>query len=100
MSQRRQTISARMDLNELDASYDASIPPAEVAAARWGAGAWTRLARSADTALIEARLRDCVAALSRLRRSGAAGLAAGALMRLAGAVAHYRRASVAILSMR
>ena len=99
-SRRSLTMNARTDLGDLAATYDASIPPAELAAARWGAAAWTRLARGADAALIEARLRDYVAALGRLRRAEAAsGAGVGALERLAGAVAHYRRASMAILAM-
>jgi hypothetical protein len=80
------------------ATYDGPIPPVELAAARWGAGAWARLARGADAALLEARLRECVAALGRLRRLGASVAGVGTLQRLAGAVANYRRAALAILA--
>ncbi len=91
-------MTARSELNDLASAYDAPIPPAERAAARWGAGAWARLARGADAALTEARLRECVAALGRIRRSGAAsGASLGALQRLAGAIAHYRRAALSFL---
>jgi hypothetical protein len=86
--------------HKLAAAYDARIPPAERAAARWGPGAWMRLTRGADAALIEARLRECVAALGRLRRSGAAsGMGVGILERLAGAVACYRRVSISLLTV-
>jgi hypothetical protein len=82
-------------MREIAEVYEGPIPPAERAAARWGAGAWVRLTRGADAALIEARLRECVAALGRLRRSGAAsGMGVGMLERLAGAVACYRRLSI------
>ena len=77
-------------LRNLSLSYDGPIPPAELAAARWGA-AWERLARGADAALIEARLRECVALLGRLRRVVVPrGAGAGVLARLARGVAFYR----------
>jgi hypothetical protein len=71
----------------LNLSYDGPVPPAEAAASRWGAGAWARLARGADAALLEARLRECIAMLgrSRARRSPA-----DALERLVRRVARYR----------
>ena len=78
-------------LHDLMRSHDGPIPPAELAAARWGAGAWARLARGADAALLEARLRACVAALARLRRDAAA-----CDERLVGRVAGYRRAAVQV----
>lgn len=91
-------MNRRTSERDLDAVYEGPIPPAERAAARWGPGAWTRLMRGADAALIEARLRECVAALGRLRRSGAVnGTSAGALERLARAVASYRRESILLL---
>jgi hypothetical protein len=90
-------VSGRDWFRKLAAAYDGPIPPSELAAARWGRGAWERLTRGADAALIEAALRDCVAAVARLRRSATAGGAsAPALLRLAQAVAGYRRASVAM----
>jgi len=79
----------------LASAYDGPIPPASLAAARWGAGAWERLRRGADAALIEARLRECVAALARLRRTDAAAVIT---QRLARTVAHYRRAAVSLSS--
>lgn len=84
-------------LPRLASAYDGPIPPAELAAARWGAGAWGRLVRGADAALIEARLRAAVAALARLRVSSSRMAAAAGLKILAGAVAQYRRAAVALL---
>jgi hypothetical protein len=56
-------------LRTLLLGYDGPAPPAERAAARWGAGAWARLARGADAALLELRARGCLAALARLRRA-------------------------------
>jgi hypothetical protein len=90
-------METRTRMREIAEVYEGPIPPAERAAARWGAGAWVRLTRGADAALIEARLRECVAALGRLRRSGdASGMGAGVLRRLAGAVAGYRRVSISL----
>ena len=80
------------------AAHDGPIPPAALAASRWGAGAWERLARGADAAVIEARLREIVGALGRIRRSAAAagsGEGCPVLQRLARAVAEYRRAALA-----
>lgn len=85
-------------LLRLAAAYDGPIPPGALAAARWGAGAWERLARAADAAPVEARLRAAVAALGRLRGSGAENTAAARMRELVGAVAQYRRAAVALLS--
>ena len=85
-------------VSALVATYDGPVPPAALAAARWGAGAWERLARGADAALIEARLREILGALGRLRRSGAgAGICDGGsvLQRLARVVAEYRGAALA-----
>ena len=69
-------------------SHDGPVAPAQLAAARWGPGAWRRLARGADAALLEARLRACAAALARV---GPRGSIAGA--RLARGVAGYRAAA-------
>lgn len=80
---------------ELMRSHDGPIPPAELAAARWGAGAWRRLARGADAALLEARLGACVAALARLRRASGSA-ATDALERLVRGVAGYRRAAASM----
>ena len=75
-------------------SHDGPVAPAQLAAARWGAGAWRRLARGADAALLEARLRACAAALARVRqRSLPAGAKSGALERLVRGVAFYRAAA-------
>lgn len=76
----------------LFAAYDGQVPPAALAAARWGAGSWARIARGADAALIEARLRDCVAVLGRLRLAGLPS----DLGRLACAVGRYRGLAVSI----
>ncbi len=84
---------------DLNAAYDGPIPPAELAAARWGAGAWERLRRGADLALIEARLRASVAALARLRLLGfASRMAAIASLRLQRAIAHDRRVAAAMVA--
>ncbi|HEY7610983.1 MAG TPA: hypothetical protein VIF14_17280 [Alphaproteobacteria bacterium] len=81
--------------SDVAAAYDGPIPPTVLAAARWGPGAWARLARGADAALIEARLRECVSVLGALRRAGAAG----ALESLARAVGRYRRLSVSLMGL-
>lgn len=81
----------------LSRAYDGPIPPAELAAARWGRGAFARLERAADATLIEARLRMAVAALGQIRRGlrGNARLdAAGGLRRLVRAVMEYRHAAL------
>lgn len=90
------------EAERLSAAYDGPIPPAALAAARWGAGAWERLARGADAALIEVRLRECVAALARIRFAGMPsgspnGAISGGIQRLVQSIAHYRRAAAAIL---
>jgi hypothetical protein len=77
--------------------HDGPVPPAALAAARWGPGAWERLARGADAALLEARLRDCVAALARLRLSL---VPERAVDRLVGMVARYRSAAAMICRSR
>ena len=88
---------------DLAAAYDGPEPPAALAAARWGADAWERLARCADAALIEARLREILDVLGRLRRwtasnvGGEGGVRARAdLQRLAHAIAEYRVAALAL----
>ncbi len=87
------------DFAALSAAYDGPIPPAERAAARWGAGAWERLRRGADEPLIEVRLRECAAAMARLRLAGPmSGAVLGVLQRLARRVAHYRRAAATNLA--
>jgi hypothetical protein len=88
--------TSRVRLAQLAAAYNGPVPPAALAAARWGRGAWQRLARGADGALIEARLRAALRALGRLR-SAAAGTAAKEprLEQLARAVAQYRGAALA-----
>jgi hypothetical protein len=70
-----------------DLAYDGPIPPADLAAARWGGGALDRLGRGADAALAEARLRGTRETLAAKRRAlaGPAELAA-----LAGRVGAYR----------
>jgi len=73
--------------------HDGPVPPTALAAARWGPGAWERLARGADGALLEARLRECVAALARLRLSL---VSERAVDRLVGTIARYRSAAVMI----
>ena len=80
-------------LSDLFSAHDGPVPPAALAAARWGAGSWARIARGADAALIEARLRECVAALRRLRLAGLPSV----LDRLVCAVGRYRRLSVSLL---
>ena len=82
---------------DLAAAHDGPVPPEALAASRWGAGAWERLARGADAALIEARLREILGALARMRRSAAMGAGDGrsVLQRLARAVAEYRGAALA-----
>ena len=79
---------------KLAAAYEGPIPPAERAAARWGPGAWMRLTRGADAALLETRLRESVAALGRLRRSVDAR--ASVLERVVRAVAGYRSLSISL----
>lgn len=74
-------------------SHDGPIMPAQLAAARWGPGAWLRLARGADAVLREARLRQCAAVLARLRRQGSPRDASSALGRLVRSVADYRSAA-------
>lgn len=78
-------------------SHDGPVAPAARAAVRWGPGAWRRLRRGADAALLEARLRGCVAVLARMRRSRSLGAEAwDAAERLVGRVAGYRRAAVSL----
>ena len=73
-------------------AHDGPIAPAELAAARWGPGAGERIARGADAAHLEARLRQCLAALGRLRFAGwRNAVASEAAQRLVSTVAHYRR---------
>jgi hypothetical protein len=74
-------------------SHDGPVPPAALAAARWGRGAWERLARGADAALLEARLRECVAALARIRLSL---VPERSVDRLVGKIARYRSAALRI----
>jgi hypothetical protein len=81
-------------LSDLFSAYDGPVPPAALAAARWGARRWAQMARDEDAALIEARLRECVAALGRLRRAGLPNV----LDRLVHAVGRYRRLSVSLLA--
>lgn len=83
-------------LETLMRSHDGPFSRVEWAAARWGRGAWPRLARGADAALLEARLQDCVAALARLRRACGSAIS-DAAERLVGRVARYRRAAVSAL---
>ena len=79
------------DFEDLSSAFEGPIPPAELAAARWGARAWERLARGADAALIEARLRECMALLGRLRRVMVPrGAETGVLERLVRNIAFYR----------
>lgn len=81
-------------LRNLALSHDGPVPPAERARLRWGARAWERLARGADAALLEARLRECVAALGRLRRLALSrGSRSDALERLVRNIASYRSAA-------
>ena len=89
-------MSLRDRLHELTAAYNGPIPPAALAAARWGAGAGERLRRGADAALIEVRLKECVAALSALRRAGLPSV----LDALARAVGRYRRLSMMLGEVR
>jgi hypothetical protein len=77
-------------LDALLLAHDGPAPAAELAAARWGAGAARRLARGAVAALAEARLRACIAARARLRPGPAA--AAG---RLCESAMIYRRLALA-----
>lgn len=79
-------------LRSLWLAHDGPVPPADVAAACWGAGAAARLARGARAAQAEARLRACLAALARL---GRAGVARGAARRLWDVVSIYRREALA-----
>ena len=83
-------------LSDLYSAYDGPIPRAELVAARWGAGAGDRLRRDADTALIDVRLKECVAALSALRRAGLPSV----LDALARAVGRYRRLSMMLGEVR
>jgi hypothetical protein len=76
----------------LNLSHDGPVPPAEAAASRWGPGAWARLVRGADAALLEARLRECVAVLGRSRSRQSP---ADALERLVRCVARYRSLAAA-----
>lgn len=80
-------------LHGLWLAHDGPAPSAELAAARWGAGAGRRLARGANGALLEARLRACIAALARLRRDSGFAMSEAAA-RLARRVADYRAAAV------
>jgi len=89
-------VSRSDPLRELTRLYDGPIPSAELAAARWGAGAGERLRRGADAALIEARLKECVAMLSALRRAGLPSV----LDALARAVGRYRRLSMMLGAVR
>jgi hypothetical protein len=82
-----------IDLQTLLKTYDGPVPRAEWAAARWGEGAWQRLRRGADAALIEARLREAVSWLGRLRL--AAPAATDQSRRLEHAIAEYRQAALA-----
>jgi hypothetical protein len=75
-------------LDALLLAHDGPAPAADLAAARWGAGAARRLARGAAAALAEARLRACTAALARLRPGPAAG-------RLCESAMIYRRLALA-----
>jgi hypothetical protein len=77
-------------LRTLWLAHDGPVPPAALAAARWGEGAARRLARGADGALAEARLRACLGALAGLRR-GRVSAVAGAIGRLCESVMAYRR---------
>ncbi|MBL8663420.1 MAG: hypothetical protein JNM29_11360 [Candidatus Odyssella sp.] len=80
-------------LRNLWLAHDGPAPPADLGTARWGAGARRRLARGADAALAEARLRACLGALARLRRFGASGVAE-AVGRLCESALSYRRAAL------
>jgi hypothetical protein len=77
-------------LRTLWLAHDGPAPPADLAAARWGEGAARRLARGADTALAEARLRACLGVLARFRQ-GPISAVAGAFGRLCASVMVYRR---------
>jgi len=84
----------------LSAAYDGPIPPAAYAETRFGLGAYDRLARAADAALIEARAGMIRAALAQFRivqksRIETGGDHAG---RLALALAQYRRAALLCLA--
>lgn len=96
------TAAGTRKIVRLNLAYDGPIPPAELAAARWGPGSHDRLLRGADAALIESRLRAAVAALGRLR-SALGGEAdrdsAGRLRRLARSVTEYRRAAVVTIQV-
>jgi len=86
----------------LSRAYDGPIPPAELAAARWGSGAAERLSRAADAELIESCLRATIAALGQLRcRSGgqAQRNATAGLRRLVRSVAEYRCAALACAAL-
>lgn len=83
----------RDPLRNLWLAHDGPAPPADLGMARWGAGVSRRLARGADTALAEARLRACLRALARLRHARVPG-AAGVFGRLCESVMSYRRAAL------
>lgn len=81
-------------LDDLTLAYDGPIPPAELAAAKWGRGAFARLARAADAAGAEARLRD---ALNALRQAAKRDAIVTLLRRLEGLVAEGRWRALAAL---
>lgn len=79
-------------LRDLELASDGPLPPAEAAAVRWGRAALGRLAAAADAALIEARLRACIAGLACARTApdGRGDLAASSAL-----VAQYRALAMA-----
>jgi hypothetical protein len=88
-------MTARTELlHDLALAHDGPIPPAELASARWGRGAFTRLARAADAAGAEARLR---AALDALRRGAKRSMFVVTLRRLERLVADCRRQALAAI---
>jgi hypothetical protein len=81
-------------MSRASAAFDGPIPPPALAAERWGAGAWRRLARAADAAALEARLRCAVAAAAALRARPVPADGGAGLRGLGAAIAWYRRAAL------
>lgn len=81
----------------LAATYDGPVPPAELAAAHWGAGALPRQAMAAARSMAEARLARLVRVIAALRGLCTAPLEHSALSAVTLRVAALRNGAVAEL---
>jgi len=80
---------------DLTNAFNGPIPPAEIAAARWGRGAFARVSRAAASAGAEAQVRAVLAMLRRAAKRDGFG---GVLHRLERLVADGRQRALAVLA--